>query len=86
MPEGARARSESLTRLAQTALQSGEIETAVGLFEQATLIDGRNVRPPWAWAMPCSPPGATSTPARRSSARWQSSPTCRRPITAMRGR
>ena len=44
VPESARARSESLTRLGQTALQSGEIEQAASLFEQATLTDGRNVR------------------------------------------
>ena len=44
VPESARARSESLTRLGQSALQSGEIETAATLFEQATLTDGRNVR------------------------------------------
>ncbi len=41
--EGAQSRSASLTRIGDTALRSGEIETAVGLFEQATLIDSRNV-------------------------------------------
>ena len=44
VPEGARARSESLTRLGQTALLSGELETAATLFEQAAVIDGHNVR------------------------------------------
>jgi Flp pilus assembly protein TadD len=43
VPEDAQARAVSLTRIADTALRSGEIETAVGLFEQATLTDGRNV-------------------------------------------
>ncbi len=42
-PEDAQARSASLVRIGETALRSGEIETAVGLFEQATLTDGRNV-------------------------------------------
>ena len=43
MPEDAQARAVSLTRIGDTALRSGEIETAVGLFEQAMLTDGRNV-------------------------------------------
>ena len=43
VPEDAQARAVSLTRIGDTALRSGEIETAVGLFEQATLTDGRNV-------------------------------------------
>ena len=42
-PEGARGRSESLARLGDTALRSGEIETAVGLFDQATQLDAANV-------------------------------------------
>ena len=41
--EDAQSRSASLTRLGDTALRSGEVETAVGLFEQATLTDGRNM-------------------------------------------
>ena len=41
--EDAQARAVSLIRIGDTALRSGEIETAVGLFEQATLTDGRNV-------------------------------------------
>ena len=41
--EDAQSRSTSLVRIADTALRSGEIETAIGLFEQATLSDGRNV-------------------------------------------
>lgn len=41
--EDAQTRSASLVRIADTALRSGEIETAIGLFEQATLSDGRNV-------------------------------------------
>ena len=43
VPEDAQSRAVSLTRIGDTALRSGEIETAVGLFEQATLTDGRNV-------------------------------------------
>ena len=43
VPEGARGRSESLVRLGDTALRSGEIETAVGLFDQATQLDAANV-------------------------------------------
>lgn len=43
VPEDAQARAVSLTRIGDTALRSGEIETAVGLFEQAMLTDGRNV-------------------------------------------
>ena len=43
VPEDAQAAAASLTRIGDTALRSGEIETAVGLFEQATLTDGRNV-------------------------------------------
>ena len=43
VPEDAQARAVSLTRIGETALRSGEVETAVGLFEQATLTDGRNV-------------------------------------------
>ena len=42
-PEGARGRSESLVRLGDTALRSGEIETAVSLFDQATQLDAANV-------------------------------------------
>jgi Flp pilus assembly protein TadD len=43
-PGGSAARSESLTRLGETALQTGETESAASLFEQAALTDGRNVR------------------------------------------
>ena len=42
-PESSRARSESLVRLGDTALRSGEIETAVSLFDQATVLDAANV-------------------------------------------
>ena len=42
-PRMRKSRAVSLTRIGDTALRSGEIETAVGLFEQATLTDGRNV-------------------------------------------
>jgi Flp pilus assembly protein TadD len=43
-PGNSAARSESLSRLGETALQTGETESAASLFEQAALIDGRNVR------------------------------------------
>ena len=43
-PRGGTERSESLTRLGETALQTGETESAASLFEQAALVDGRNVR------------------------------------------
>lgn len=43
VPEDAQSRSLSLTRIGDTALRSGETETAVGLFQQATLTDSRNV-------------------------------------------
>ena len=43
VPEDAQGRAAGLVRIGETALRSGEIETAVGLFEQATLTDGRNV-------------------------------------------
>ncbi|MFL5332916.1 MAG: tetratricopeptide repeat protein [Geminicoccaceae bacterium] len=42
-PESARGRSESLVRLGDTALRSGEIETAASLFDQATQLDAANV-------------------------------------------
>src|SRR4051794_41977980 len=42
-PESASGRSESLVRLGDTALRSGEIETAVSLFDQATQLDAANV-------------------------------------------
>jgi Flp pilus assembly protein TadD len=41
-PEAASARSGSLARLADTALQTGETETAAGFFEEALMLDGRN--------------------------------------------
>ena len=37
-------RSDSLTQLGETALRSGEIDTAATLFEQAATIDRKNVR------------------------------------------
>lgn len=44
LPESARTRSDSLTRLGETALRSGEVDTAATLFEQAGAIDRTNVR------------------------------------------
>ena len=41
--EDAQARAVSLTRIADTALRSGDLDSAVGLFQEATLTDGRNL-------------------------------------------
>jgi len=41
--EDAQARAVSLTRIADTALRSGDSDSAVGLFQEATLTDGRNL-------------------------------------------
>ena len=44
LPGSGPTRSDSLTRLGETALRSGEIDTAATLFEQAAAIDRKNVR------------------------------------------
>lgn len=43
VPESSRTRSDSLVRLGDTALRSGEVDTAATLFEQAGAIDRNNV-------------------------------------------
>jgi Flp pilus assembly protein TadD len=42
-PDATTARAASLTRLGQTALQTGEATTAAGLFEEALLLDSGNL-------------------------------------------
>ncbi len=44
LPESARTRSDSLVRLGETALRSGEVDIAATLFEQAGAIDRNNIR------------------------------------------
>ena len=81
--EGAQSRSASLTRIGDTALRSGEIETAVGLFEQATLIDSRNVTAALGLGNALLAAGRDLDASRAFERALAISPACRRPATAM---